>query len=143
MAEEHGTLDSFGVIFLCWAAVFFGVWVFPLDVLLKVVLDILSSAAFVLFGVVYFVSKGKIPTPSEEMWQKIKFWYDILFFCFFAGVFFWLNYVAWEFKTINDVQVVTYSDLASLICGAFGVLLVIYTIWRIKNRNPSKKTRIR
>lgn len=143
MAEEHGTLDAFGVIFLCWAAVFFGVWVFPLAETSKVILDILSTVAFVLFGVVYFISKGKIPSPSEEMWRKMNFWFDNLVYWTFAVLLFLITYVSWEFKTINGVQVVTYGNLASLFFGACGVLLLVYTIWRINKRNPSKKTSVR
>jgi hypothetical protein len=88
---------------------------------------------FVLFGASYFARK--------ETWQKIRFWYDILVYWFFAGMFFWLNSVAWESKTINGVQVVTYRDLASLSIGLCGVLAGIYTIWLIRNKNPSRKTR--
>ncbi len=142
MSEEHGTLDAFGVIFLCWAAVFFGVWVFPLADTSKVTLDILSTVLFIMFGVVYFMLKGKIPFPNPELRRKIEFWYSIAMLSVFAAMAFLLNYILWESVTINGVEVVTYRDLIALLYGIIGVGIIVFMIRYIKNRNPYKKTRM-
>jgi hypothetical protein len=141
MSEEHGTLEAFGVIFLCWAAVFFGVWVFPLADLPKVSLDISSSVIFIMFGIAYFMLKGKIPFPNRELRRKIEFWYYIIVLSLFAAIAFWLCYFLWEYVTINGVEVVTLRDLIALSYGIIGVGVVVFVIRYIKNRNPYKKTR--
>jgi hypothetical protein len=141
MSEEHGTLEAFGVIFLCWAAVFFGVWVFPLADMGKITLDIFSSVIFIMFGVVYFMLKGKIPFPNPEMRRKIGFWYNIVMLSLFAAIAFWFSYFLWEFVTINGVEVVTLRDLVALLYGIMGVSLVVFVIRYVNNKNPYKKTR--
>jgi len=139
MSEKHGTLEAFGVIFACWAAVFFGVWMLPLPDFVRIYFDGFSTILFAIFGVSYFMLKGIIPFPKPESWRKANFFLDITIYLLMATISFSLNYITWEFTTVNGVQVVTYNNLISLIYGILGVVVIIFTIRYIRNRNPYKK----
>jgi magnesium-transporting ATPase (P-type) len=140
MTDDHGTLEAFGVIFFMWAAVFFGVWGgFPLDYTIKIWLDVLSSVGFIMFGLLYFMVKGKIPFPSQDSMNKVRFWFGVVAYSYQIVIAFLMNYVTWEFATINGIQVVTYRDLLSLANGIIGVVVIILMIIFIRRRNPYKK----
>ena len=50
MTDEHEILQAFGVIFTSWGVVFFGVWVLPIAVLMKILLDLITTSAFFCLG---------------------------------------------------------------------------------------------
>ncbi len=138
--EEHGTLQAFGVIFAMWVGVFFGVWVLPIAENTKILLDVLSSVGFVIFGLLYFMVKGKIPFPRKELMERVIFWLGIISCMLQAMGMFALNVILWEVVEINGILVVTYIDLISLIFGIMGVSVIAFMIWYIFNRNPYRKT---
>ena len=139
MPDEHGTLQAFGVIFACWGLPFFGVWAIPIAENLKIFFDIYVSVFFAMFGFFYFMYKGKIPTPKKETFEKITFWLSLPVLFIQTIMAFVLNVIFWEVVTINDIYVVTYIDLFSLIYGIMGIGSIIFTYRFIKKRNPYKK----
>ena len=142
MPEEHGTLQAVGVFFACWAVVFFGVWVLPIDLIIKIVLDVATSIAVVLFGYSYFALKGKLPSPSRETSEKATFVLGIISVCLEVGASFAIAVLNWEVVTVNDVLVVTYRDLASFIFGLMGVCIIVFGIWWAWKNNPYRNKHV-
>lgn len=85
--------------------------------------------------------KGILPTPKKETFKKITFWLSLLVLFGQTIVAFALNVFFWEVVVINEVYVVTYIDLYSLVYGIMGIIALIFTYRFIKKRNPyNKKT---
>ena len=142
MPDEHGDLQAVGLFVLIWVTSFLGVWATPFDYTLKVNWDIGTTILVISFAIMYFDFKGKIPI-GEEMRVKIWFWLTNAFIMFFAGLSFFLNVVFWEPKTINGIEVVTYENLATFLYGIMGVSLIIYLVYRIKNKEKVMAKRAR
>jgi hypothetical protein len=136
MSEEHGTLEAFGVIFVCWGTVFFGVWVFPLDNMAKCLIDLGTSVLFIMFGLSYFTYKNKIQwAKHSSLIRKAYLGVVVIFVLIEAALGFYLSIVFWEVFSIDGVHVITYQDIVSLLLGASSVFLTAYAARIIKNRN--------
>lgn len=43
----------------------------------KILLDLITTFAFVLFGLSYFMYKGIIPIPSPDYLERVRFWLSL------------------------------------------------------------------
>jgi NADH:ubiquinone oxidoreductase subunit K len=128
MSVEHGTLEAFGVIFVGWATVFFGIWAMPISLTYQIAIDIFSSIAFIIFGAAYFSHKQIIHVRK----QRVLFWFGVCFASLFAGMNFGITMVTWETISINDVPVVTYRNVFSLMFSVVGIVEVLIALWLIR-----------
>jgi hypothetical protein len=143
MPVEHGTLEAFGVIFGCWAVVFFGIWTMPIDLVYHIGIDIFSSIAFIIFGLVYFSYKEVI----HVRWDRFLLWLVVISLAIMAGVNFILTLTTWKSVTINDVLVVTYGNIISLMFTIAGILEIWLALklvsMYIRSHKVKKKERIK
>jgi hypothetical protein len=126
-----------------WAAVFFGMLAAnQISLTIKIFVDTFTSLAFITGGLLYFMVKGKIPFPNQELMNRMYFWFGIAVFLLEAGMSFYMNYLFWVVKTINGIQVVTYIDLISLFYGGMGVFALLFMVQFIRREIRRRKTKL-
>jgi hypothetical protein len=142
MSDEYGTLKAFLAVVATWAAIFFGVWATPLDFNWKVNVDIWNTVLFAGGGLAYFDYKDKIPIGKEGR-IKIWFWFGIVMTFLQAVMAFILNVAVWETVEIEGHLVVTYENMVSFLFGIMGTLLIVFVVYRVKNREKYMEQRRR
>jgi hypothetical protein len=138
MVNDHTTLADIGTIVVIWGTIFFGVWVLPLSDSIKITIDAITSIIVVSFGLMYFMVRKLIPSPTTQTLERTRFWLMLLALILLILMQFSINIITWEVVTIDGVSVVTQTNLHSLFYGVMGVLITVFTIWYIIKRNPYK-----
>lgn len=133
MPDEYRDATLFLAIVATWGLFACGIWATPLDNNGKIAFDIFSAILFGGGSIVYFDYKGKIPIGQNKRAQ-IWFWFSIGVELLQAVSAFGINIVLWEVVEINGYEVVTYGNLACLLFGIMGVLVLVYVAYLIKNR---------
>jgi hypothetical protein len=133
MPDDYGTLNTILAIIGAWGVIFFGVWATPLSIQQKYIVDFGNTFLFIMFGIMYFDFKGKIPI-GKEMRRRIWFWFGVGVELFQGATMFLVTIATWKVVVISGYEVVTYDNLISLLFSIMGVLVIVYAAYRIKNR---------
>lgn len=133
VADEYKDITLLIEIIGLWGLFAIGIWSTPLDTNGKINFDIFTALLAGALAIAYFDYKGKIPIGAKKR-AEIWFWFSVFMELLQAGVAFVLNIVLWEYVTIEGHEVVTYQDLASLMFGGIGVVVVIHAAYLINNR---------
>jgi len=134
MSNGNGTVNTIVNIFVGWGVIFFGVWVLPIDINAKIFVDVMNTFLFIFLAITYFDYKGKIPIGKETRLQ-IRFWFSIIIEIVQAITAFIMTIATWEVVTINDVQVITYENIVSLIFSIMGIAVILFVIHMIMNKS--------
>lgn len=86
--------------------------------------------------------KRRIATPpltvetgdSKHLQSKAFFWFGIFLEFYQTGTAFLLTVVTWNVYSIEGVEVVTYNNSLSLLFSVIGIVVILYTLNRIKNK---------
>jgi hypothetical protein len=138
MTDEYGEILVVLGFVSVWGLVFFGIWTIPISDYSRIVVDEAVTIFIPAFGIMYFDYKGKIPIGAE-MRQKIWFWFFVGLELLQALVAFSLTITTWEVVEIEGHQVITYEDLVSLLFSIGGILVIVYVIYMIRNRQSYMK----
>jgi hypothetical protein len=152
--------DTFGLIIdliVAWSVVFFGIWGLPITYTERIAIDFIDSFGFVVLAIAYFSHKRMMPwtrpkyrrfppleTPNNDELDiyKSRAYFGIVLSSIFlqAGLCFALAIRLWNIATINGIQIITYSDMASLGLLAIGLSLVYFAVRICAKRYAKAKT---
>jgi hypothetical protein len=145
---KHEILQDFGVIFLMWAAVLFGVLTVPENIVspfFKYVFSLVDTLLFAIFGAMYFRSGY-----FRERWKKVAsmkptlaFWLMGIVELISIGGYVSAAAITFQVFSLNGVFVVTYSNVLFVLFCAI-TLFLAYDFWRrLVNRYKGRKERAR
>ncbi len=149
--KQFPILDFVGL----WLIVLFGFLATPdISMSIRIMLIALGSIGVILFGLFYKnYLKAKLPkahfiqkrlnelgeleatkslpeskaVPSTQRGAFI-IWFDDSIILFFFGVY------NWEFVSINNIAIVTYKDLFSILYLTGGVFSLVFSIWLFRKK---------
>ena len=130
---KHETLHAFAEIFLCWCAIFFGIWAMPIDLIGKILIDIFTTAGFTVLGIAYFSYKQIIHVNIP--FRKVLFWSGVVIGLLQIGIGFFLTIAFWQVTTINGEGVITYNNVIASGFSVVSIAVIWYVIHLIRNRN--------
>jgi len=128
-------------LFVIWSAIFLVVSAIPdIPQIWKYLIYVIDTLAFLIIGVNDWYGNLKhkpifIKRTFYIVNAKVDFWFGICAMFFMAIMAFILTIDTWEVYSINNVEVVTYDNLDSLVFSIEGAGVIAYIIYRVKNRD--------
>jgi hypothetical protein len=129
---------AFELFGMYWAP-FIGVSVAPIfGVVEKIIMLLLIAVIFAIVGALYYRAVNpKIPfvLPAKKeptLRQKLGFSLYIIVECFSIGLAFSIGVLTWQYYSVNDVPVLTYSNFGAILLFIYGVIFVVDVVRKLR-----------
>jgi len=140
MPDDHGAMNTILEFALLGVTIFFAIWGVPISNSSRFLVDEADSIIVPAFAIMYFDYKGMIPLGKKTR-QKIWFWFTTGLFAVIALGTFLMTAGTWQVAQVGGYQVITYDDMVSLTFSVMGILMIVYIIHMIRNREQYMKKR--